>query len=143
MKRISLLLTVFLFSCSAERGSDCIERLLIDYPGYEFYVVIPRSLCKSCASTYPSDLMEAYRSQKIALVFNCDKSDTLAIHYHFKGMDTKHLIIDTLSQYTICDSLPESIYPAVGYVKNNMISVEYYNKNNVKAYEKLKKKVLD
>lgn len=50
-------------------------------------------------------------------------------------MDTKHLIIDTLSQYAVCDSLPESIYPAVGYVKNNMISVEYYNKNNVKAYK--------
>lgn len=139
---MSILCVILLISCTTKRGSDCLEQLLSDYPGYEYYVVIPRSLCKTCGSTYPKDLMDAYESGKIGLVFNCETSDTTAIHYFLSGFDTRNLIIDTLSHYAVCDSLPESIYPAVAYVKNNTISIEYYNINNVKAYENLKKKVL-
>ena len=144
MKRIYLLVSLALvFSCAVENGnSDCLEPLLIDYPGYRYYAVIPQSLCKTCGSTYPRDLMEAYKSGKIGLVFNCNASDTTAIQYYLTGMDMKHVIIDTLSRYKVCDTLPESIYPAVAYVKNNKLSVKYYNKDNTRAFEKLKKKAL-
>jgi len=142
MKRIYLLVCLALvFSCAQNKGnSDCLEQLLIDYPGYRYYAVIPRSLCKTCGSTYPRDLMEAYKSGKIGLVFNCNASDTMAIQYYLTGLDMQHVIIDTLSRYAVCDTMPESIYPAVVYMKNNTLSVEYYNKDNARAFEKLKKK---
>ena len=143
MRRIFLLCATLIFSCSANNNSDCLDQLRNDYPEYEFFVVIPKSLCKTCGSTYSEDLKDAYKSGKIGLVFNCEKKDTIAINYYLKGMDTRHLIIDTLSRYAICDSLSESIYPAVAYVTKNMIAVEYYNKNNTNAYKKLKKKVWD
>jgi hypothetical protein len=54
-------------------------------------------------------------------------------------MSKEHIIMDTLKQYTICDSIPESIYPTIIYVNNNKIDkVEYYNTQNIYAYEKLK-----
>ena len=143
MKWLSLLFITLLCSCAEKKRDDCLEQLCNDYPGYGFYVVIPKSLCKSCSSTYPSDLKEAYSSGKIKLVLNCENRDTPAINYYLKDWEPHHLIIDSMSLYTVCDSLPESMYPAVAYVKNNILKVEYYNKDNAKAYEKLKRKVLE
>ena len=130
-------------SCFLKKNHDCLEQLLEDYKDYNYFVIIPKSFCKSCPSTYHADVKEAHKSGKIGLIINCDVQYIPAINHHLRDLDARHIIIDTLSHYAVCDSLPMSIYPAIAYVKNNQIFVEYYNKDNAKAYEKLKKKILD
>ncbi|GHT22163.1 hypothetical protein FACS189430_03520 [Bacteroidia bacterium] len=141
----SLLLTLIIgcVSCSAKNiGEFCVEQLRNDFPEYAAYVIIPKNMCKSCAATYNKDMMDAYMSGRVGLVFNCEKSDTIFINDYIKGIMRANVIIDTLSQYTVCDSIPESIYPTVIYTKNKkIVSVEYLNKHNLNAFKRLKKKI--
>jgi hypothetical protein len=83
--------------------------------------------------------MGAYKSNKVKIVFNCEPLDVMIIDHHFKSLSKDHIVVDTLKKYTICDSIPESIYPAIIYANNNVIKkIEYYNSKNPKAYEKVK-----
>jgi hypothetical protein len=112
---------------------------LEDHPDYKVYIIIPTSVCKSCSSTFNEDMMNAYKSNKLKIVFNCEFRDIPLIDLHFKHLSKDHIIIDTLKKYTICDNIPESDYPAIIYVEKNIINkTEYYNAKNPKAYEKVK-----
>jgi len=83
-------------------------------------------------------------SGRIRLVFNCQAIDTTYINYYFKGLSQEHVIIDSVQKYTICDSIPESIYPVVIYVKERVVeNVEFYNEKHPKVYEKLKRKMFN
>jgi type III secretion system FlhB-like substrate exporter len=84
-------------------------------------------------------MMDAYKNNKLKIVFNCEYQDVAIIDHHFKLLSKDHIVVDTLKMYTICNSIPESIYPAIVYVNNNIIKkVEYYNSKNIHAYEKVK-----
>jgi hypothetical protein len=140
MKRVlNILIGITICSCTEKPDNLCIDNLIRDYPDYKVYVIIPSSVCKSCNGIYNSDMMKAYQSNNMSIVFNCNIQDTVAVKYYFSELSQKHLVIDTLKQYTICDSIPESIYPAIIYMKDDKINkIEYYNSRNLSAYAKLK-----